>query len=102
MSFVELLLLALAYAASVAIPLVVMPWVLDRRGDLPYNSIPSRVLAWTTFAALIVAVSALGAGGLAWDVTAWAAVLGAILIAALWDIRDMKTRRIPRGRHPER
>lgn len=93
--------LVAAYIVSIAVPLVILPWILDRRGDLPYNSVRSRLLAWSTFAALMVAVTAWGAGGLAWDAWAWALFAGVIAFATLWDIRDMKTRRIPRARHPE-
>lgn len=93
--------LAVAYAVCVAFPLVVLPWILDRRGDLPYNSVASRLLAWGSFAALLVAVSTLGANGLSWDPATWAAVFAAIGFAAWWDIRDMKLRRIPAARHPD-
>jgi hypothetical protein len=98
---VGLAALVAAYVASIAFPLVVLPWILDRRGDLPYNSVASRLVAWGSFTALLVAVSAIGANGLAWDPWAWAALLGAVAFAAGWDIRDLKTRRIPRGRHPD-
>jgi len=97
----DLVLLVGAYVASIAFPLVVLPWFLDRRGDLPYNSVASRLLAWTSFAATLIAVSTLGAGGLSWDPFTWAVFLGVIVLAAYWDIRDMKLRRIPRGRHPD-
>jgi hypothetical protein len=36
-----------------------------------------------------------------WDAWSWTVFALLIAFAALWDIRDMKTRRIPRDRHPE-
>lgn len=97
-----LVVLVLAYVAAISFPLVILPWILDRRGDLPYNSVASRLLAWTSFGVLLAAVSALGAGGLAWDPWAWVALVAVLAFAAGWDIRDLKLRRIPHGRHPDR
>lgn len=97
---VGLAALVAAYIVSVAVPLVLLPWILDRRGELPYNSVRSRLLAWSTFAALMAAVTVWGARA-AWDAWAWAVFAGLIAFAAFWDIRDMKARRIPRDRHPE-
>lgn len=99
--FLQLGVLVAAYVVSIAFPLVIVPWVLDRRGDLPYNSVRSRLLAWSSFAALMAAVTAWGAGGIAWEPWAWAVFAGVIAFAAWWDIRDMMLRRIPRGRHPD-
>jgi len=91
-----------AYVASIAFPLVVVPWVLDRRGVLPYNSIASRVVAWTSFAALMSAISSLGPMGPAFrNLETWAGLLALIAIAAGIDLWDLRTRRIPRGRHPD-
>jgi len=97
----SLVVLVAAYALSIGFPLVLLPWILDRRGDLPYNSVGSRLVAWSSFTALMIAVSTLGANGLSWDSWAWAGFLGVIAFAAYWDIRDLKRRRIPEGRHPD-
>lgn len=91
-----------AYVASITFPLVVMPWILDRRGVLPYNSVRSRVLAWASFAALMSAISALGPTGPVFaNLETWAGLLALIGIAAGIDLWDLRTRRIPRGRHPD-
>ena len=101
LEYLGLIGLIAAYVASIAFPLVVLPWILDRRGDLPYNSVASRLVAWGSFTALLVAVSALGANGLSWDPLGWVIAFVAIAFAAWWDIRDMKLRRIPQGRRPD-
>lgn len=103
MDLITLVLFGIVYAISIIFPLVLLPKMLDARGDLPYNSVASRLLAWSSFAALMVAISALGpVGALAWDLNQWGVFLAAIAVAAAWDIYDLKTRRIPRGRHPDR
>lgn len=102
MDFFLIVVLGLAYALAVVFPLILMPKILDARGDLPYNSVASRLLAWSSFAALIVAISALVPIGETWDAGRWALLLAAIALAAAWDLYDLKTRRIPMGRHPDR
>lgn len=103
MDIVTIVLLGIAYALSIVFPLVLLPRILDARGDLPYNSVASRALAWSSFAALMIAVSTLSpVGALAWNLGQWALVLAAIAFAAAWDIFDLKRRRIPMGRHPDR
>ena len=87
---------------AVVVPLILIPWLLDKRGDLPYNSVRSRLLAWFTFAALMAAIAAFFLGALSWEPWQWAAFVGTVAFAAGWDIFDMKRRRIPRGRHPSR
>jgi len=91
-----------AYVASIAVPLVLLPWALDRRGDLPYNSVASRLLAWFTFAALMTTVSSLGpARTPMWESGALLGLLGLVGLAAALDLWDLIRRRIPQGRHPD-
>lgn len=90
-----------AAGAAILFCLVLLPRILDRRGDLPYNSVASRAVAWSSFASLL-AVVVVASGGLGWSPTDWVLVYALIGFAALWDLYDLKTRRIPRGRHPDR
>src|SRR3990170_346471 len=101
---VDLLQAAVASAAGIAsivLCLVFLPRLLERRGDLPYNSVRSRLVAWAVFRAMMTTIGA-AAGGLGWPASTWAVDLGLLAFAALWDVYDLKTRRIPRGRHPDR
>lgn len=94
-------MLVAAYLASIVFPLVLLPWFLDRRGDLPYNSVRSRLLAWTVFAALLSTVTTLAPPGRSlWESGAMTGLLGLVAIAAAIDIWDLRRRRIPRARHP--
>lgn len=100
MDVLTMILVALAGAASVLLALVGLPKLLEMHGDLPYDSVGSRLVAWSAFAALMVAIASL-AGGLGWNATMWAAALLFLGFAALWDVYDLITRRIPRGRRPD-
>lgn len=101
MNVVGMALVALAVVASVALTLVLLPKWLEARGDLPYNSVRSRLVAWFAFGTLLTTIAAL-AGGTAWDAGAWASWLALLAVAVAWDLYDLRTRRIPRGRHPDR
>lgn len=96
-----LVLLVAAYVVTIAVPLILLPWVLDRRGLLPYNSVRSRLLSWLSFSALVAAISALGGARFVWDSWSVAGFAAFVAFAVWWDIRDMKLRRIPKGRHPD-
>lgn len=97
-----LVLALIATIFAVAVPLVLIPWLLDKRGDLPYNSVRSRLLAWFTFSAFMAAIATFLLGGLTWEPWTWVAFAAVLAFAAAWDIFDMKRRRIPRDRHPSR
>ncbi|MGQ0798137.1 MAG: hypothetical protein ACT4OI_09815 [Methanobacteriota archaeon] len=100
MSVHGLILLVAAYVVAIAAPLILLPWALDRRGLLPYNSVRSRLLSWLSFAVLVAAISALAGARFPWDPWSSVGFIAFVAFAAWWDIRDMRLRRIPQGRHP--
>lgn len=103
MDLVALVLTVAAYLAAIVVPLVLLPLALERRLGLPYNSVRSRLLAWSVFVALMLTVSVASPTIVAtWDAGTWAGFAVFIAAAVAWDLYDMKTRRIPRGHHPTR
>lgn len=103
MDVVPLALTVTAYLAAIVIPLVLLPLVLERKLGLPYNSVRSRLLAWSAFIVLMLAVSLASASVVGtWDAGTWASLAVLLALAVGWDLYDMKTRRIPQGRHPAR
>lgn len=91
-----------AYIVAVVGPLVLLPLALERAAGWPYNSVRSRVVAWAAFAGLLVVVSLASRVADAWSTGTWISMAVLVLAALGWDLYDMKTRRIPAGRHPTR
>lgn len=103
MDLVPLVLTVTAYLAAIVGPLVLLPLFLERRLGIPYNSVRSRLLAWSTFIVLLLAVSLASTSVVGtWDAGTWASLAVLLALAVGWDLYDMKTRRIPQGRHPTR
>lgn len=101
MDVVPLVLTVAAYLAAIVVPLVLLPLFLERRLGVPYNSVRSRLLAWSTFVVIVLATSLASASVVGtWSADTWASLAVLLAFAVAWDLYDMKTRRIPRGRHP--